>query len=211
MHIKIQNEVTGEVQEINCVGFNLQYVEGTGNGKIQKIRALNNGKYGLKYWIKNDFYYPKAKKIKEAFKEKVPGFININVEKILFIEDQDYVGDEINKDKDWVMKIKKVPVQVEELTGYKFIIESREFWISRISNEQIIAHLYSVLRQIDCDKIVEPDVKQWKEVLGALGLGWGTTITPIPNLLEEIALDDDDFKMLKKADRQMRIDMRQAK
>jgi hypothetical protein len=33
----------------------------------------------------------------------------------------------------------------------------------------------------------------------------------ISNLLEELALDDENFKMLKKADRQMRFDMRQAK
>ena len=72
--------------------------------RSKKIRALNNGKYGLKYWIKNEFYYPMAKKIKEALKEKVTGFITLNVEKILFIEDQDYVGDEINKDKDWLKR-----------------------------------------------------------------------------------------------------------
>ena len=96
------------------------------------------------------------------------------------------------------MKIKKASAQVEELTGYKFIIVSRKFWISRISNEQIIAHLYSVLRQIDCDKIVEPDVKQWKEVLGTLGLGWGTTLTPIPNLLEKLDLENETLKCLRK-------------
>lgn len=211
MYIRMLNEATGEVKEIDCIGFNLQYVTADGNGEIQKIRKLNNGKYGFKHWIKNDFYYPKALKIKEVFKEKVPSLINVNIEKILFIEDTDYVGDEINKEKDWVMRIKKLPAQVEELTGYKFIIESREFWISRISNEQIIAHLYSVLRQIDSDKIIEPDVKQWSEVLGALGLGWGTTITPIPNLLNTLELSDDDFKMLKKADKQIKFEIRQAK
>ncbi len=34
--IKILNERTGEVKEIECIGYNLQYAEATGDGKIQK-------------------------------------------------------------------------------------------------------------------------------------------------------------------------------
>lgn len=198
--IRIINTVTGELKDIDCVGYNLQYAEANGDGKIQKIRALNNGKYGYKHWIKNDIYRPIAEKIKEKI-GTIADFPLINLDKILFIEDIDYVGDEVKRD-DEIMWIKKLPKQVTEMTGYKFVIESREFWMSRISNEQIVALIYSCLRQIeDGDKIREPDLKGWKEVVGNLGLGWETTMSPIPNLLD--GFDMNDFKMLRKADKQV--------
>jgi hypothetical protein len=201
--IKIINERTGEVKEIDCIGYNLQYAEATGDGKIQKIRALNNGKYDYKHWIKNEFYKPLAIKIKDKFQEKVPDFTMINLDKILFIEDIDYVGDEVKRN-DEIMWIKKLPKQVTELTGYKFVIESREFWMERISDEQILALIYSCLRQIqDGDKLQEPDLKGWKEVIGTLGLGWETTMSPIPNILD--GFDEEDFRMLRKADKQVSI------
>jgi len=203
--IRIFDESTGEVKDIDCVGYNLQYAESTGDGRIQKIRELNNGKYGFKHWIKNDFYKPLAQKIKDKYREDIPGLSLVNLDKILWIEDMDYVGDEVKRD-DEVMWIKKVPKQLTELTGYQFIIESREFWMSRISNEQIVAHIYSCLRQIENgDKLITPDLIGWKEVIGNLGLGWQTTMTPIPNLLD--GFDTEDFKMLKKADKQIKFDL----
>lgn len=209
MKITILNERTGEVVDIECVGFNLQYVTSDGNGQIQKIRALNNGKYDYKYWIKNEIYYPIALKIKENLRELSPSLSSVSIDKILFIEDIDYVSDEINRETDWVMRIKKLPKQVADLTGYKFIIESREFWMSRISSEQVVAHIYSCLKQIDGDKLIEPDIKGWKEVLGTLGYGWETTISPIPNLLD--GFDEEDFAMLKKADKQLKFDLKAVK
>lgn len=200
--IKIIDDRTGNVKEIECSGFNLQYVQSTGNGIIQNIRELNNGKYDSRHWIKNEFYAPLAQKIKDKFKEKVPEFTNININKILFIEDTDYMGDELKRDDD-VMWIKKAPKQLTILTGYEFIIESREFWTERISKEQIIALIYSCLKQIDGDKLRTPDVKGWKEIIGTMGYGWETTMSPIPNILE--GFDDSDFSMLKKADRQVSI------
>lgn len=206
--IRIINEKTGELTEIDCIGYNLQFVESNGNGQIQKIRALNNGKWDYKHWIKNEFYRPIAQKIKDKYKEQIPDFSLINLDKILSIEDIDYVGDEVKRN-DEVMWIKKLPKQVTEFTGYKFIIESREFWMSRISNEQIVAHIYSCLRQIDDgDKLREPDLVGWKEVIGTLGYGWETTISPIPDLLD--GFNSEDFKMLKKADRQMQLDLDKA-
>ena len=200
--IKIIDDRTGNVKEIECLGFNLQYVQSTGNGIIQKIRELNNGKYDSRHWIKNEFYAPLAQKIKDKFKEKVPEFTSININKILFIEDTDYMGDELKRDDD-VMWIKKVPKQLTLLTGYEFIIESREFWTERISKEQIIALIYSCLKQIDGDKLRTPDVKGWKEIIGTMGYGWETTMSPIPNILD--GFDDSDFSILKKADRQVSI------
>lgn len=203
--IRIFDESTGEVKDIDCVGYNLQYAESTGDGRIQKIRELNNGKYGLKHWIKNDFYKLLAQKIKDKYREDIPGLSLVNLDRILWIEDMDYVGDEVKRD-DEVMWIKKVPKQLTELTGYQFIVESREFWMSRISNEQIVAHIYSCLRQIENgDKLITPDLIGWKEVIGNLGLGWQTTMTPIPNLLD--GFDTEDFKMLKKADKQIKFDL----
>lgn len=204
MKIKIFNERTGELTDIECVGFNLQYVEATGDGRIQKIRALNNGKWDYKHWIKNEFYRPLAQKILDKYRKEVTGFTLINLDEILWIEDIDYVGDEV-KHSDDVMWIKKVPKQVTDFTGYKFIVESREFWMSRISNEQILWHIYSVLRQIDGDKLIEPDIRGWKEVLGTCGYGWETTISPVPNLMQ--GFDKEDFRMLRKADKQLKFDL----
>ncbi|AGK97383.1 putative metallopeptidase [Clostridium pasteurianum] len=199
--IKIIDETTGEVTDIECVGYNLQFVESTGNGVIQKIRALNNGKYGYKHWIKNDFYRPIAQKIKDKYKEKFEEFTMINLDKILFIEDTEYIGDELKR-SDEIMWIKKANKQLEEVTGYKFIIESREFWVERISNEQVVALIYSCLRQIENGyKIREPDLVGWKEVIGTLGYGWETTKSEIPNLLDGFNMND--FKMLRKADKQV--------
>lgn len=203
MIIKIINEKTGEINQIECSHFNIQYVTSESNGKIQRITKLNNGKYGFKHWIKNDIYQPIAFKIKHNLIEKVPDLSCVNVEKILFIEDLDYVADEINRNTDWVMRIKKAPAQLTEYTGYKFIVESRGFWMERISNEQVVAHIYSVMKQIDGDKLREPDLKGWKEVIGTLGYGWETTLSPIPNLME--GFDTEDFAMLKKADKQISL------
>ncbi|KOC33883.1 putative metallopeptidase [Clostridium botulinum] len=205
--IRIIND-DGELKELDCIGYNLQYVEATGNGQVQKIRALNNGKYDSKHWIKNEFYAPLAQKIKDKYNEQIPEFTLVNINKILFLEDIDYVGDEMSRN-DEVMWIKKAPKQLTELTGYKFIIFSREFWMSRINQEQILWHIYSVLKQIDGDKLREPDIKGWKEVLGTLGYGWETTLSPMPNLMD--GFQDEDFIMLKKADKQVRFDLRNAK
>lgn len=206
--IRILNEGTGEIKEIDCVGYNLQYAEANGDGQVQKIRALNNGKYDSRHWIKNEFYRPLAQKIKDMYIGQFPEFTLINIDKILFIEDIDYVGDEMNRNAE-VMWIKKAPKQLTDLTGYKFIVESREFWMSRISKEQILWHIYSVLRQIDeGSKLKEPDLKGWKEIIGTLGYGWETTLSPVVNLMD--GFDKEDFRMLKKADKQMKFDLRNA-
>ena len=209
MQIKVIDDKTGRlIDDINCVGFNLQFVTSDGNGQIQKITNLNNGKYGTKHWIKNDIYQPIVKKIKEKLKKEITSFSVLNINKILFIEDIDYIGDEVYRSTDWVMKIKKAPAQLTEYTGYKFIIESREFWMERISEEQIVAHIYSCLKQIDGDKLIEPDIKGWKEVIGNLGYGWETTLSPIHNLLD--GFDKEDFIMLKKADKQLMFNLKNA-
>lgn len=206
--IKIIDEKTGEVKEIDCIGYSLQYAESTGDGKIQKIRALDNGKYSYRHWIKNEFYKPLAQKILDKYKEDISDFSLIKLDRILFIEDMEYVGDELKRNDD-VMWIKKAPKQLTELTGYRFIIESREFWMSRISTDQILWHIYSVLRQIDGgDKLKEPDLKGWKEVIGNLGLGWETTLSPIPNIMD--GFNKEDFAMLKKADKQLKFDFNKA-
>lgn len=206
--IRILNEGTGEIKEIDCVGYNLQYAEANGDGQVQKIRALNNGKYDSRHWIKNEFYRPLAQKIKDMYIGQFPEFTLININKILFIEDIDYVGDEMNRNAE-VMWIKKAPKQLTDLTGYKFIVESREFWMSRISKEQILWHIYSVLRQIeDGSKLRQPDLVGWKEVIGTLGYGWETTLSPVVNLMD--GFDKEDFRMLKKADKQLKFDLRNA-
>lgn len=201
--IRIVDDVTGEVKDIDCIGYNLQYATADGEGYIQKIRKLNNGKWDWKHWIKNEYYRPLAEKIKEKYKEDIPEFNSINLDKILWLEDIEYVGDEIKRD-DEVMWIKRLSKQAIELTGYRFIIYSREFWMSRISNEQILWHIYSTLRCIDDgDKLKGPDLVGWKEVIGTLGYGWETTLSPVQDIMR--GFEKSDFLMLRKADKQISI------
>lgn len=56
--------------------------------------------------------------------------------------------------------------------------------MERISNKQVVAYIYSVMKQIDGYKLREPDLKGWKDVIGTLGYGWETTLSPVTNLME---------------------------
>jgi hypothetical protein len=197
-HLTIVDDSTGEeIENIHFSGgYNIQYTTYEDNGKIHHVTALDNAKYGYKYWIKNEFYRPIAYKLTKNFEY----FKGIRPEKILFIEDQDYVGNEMEK-PDWIMRIKKANAQLTEYTGYEWIVESREFWMERLSNEQVVAFIYSMLRYIDGDKLKKEDVCGWNELIGTLGYGWEYTKTPIPNLLD--GFDKSDFRQLRKADKQI--------
>jgi len=86
-----------------------------------------------KYWIKNESYRSIAQKLVDKFDI----FKVIRPEKILFIEDENYLGSE-DKKPDWVMRIKKANPQFTEYKGHFWIIESLELWMSRISHEQVV-------------------------------------------------------------------------
>ena len=75
--------------------------------------------------------------------------------------------------------------------------------MSRISHEQVVALIYSMLKYIDGSSLKKEDVKGWNELIGTLGHGWEHTFSPIPNLLE--GFTEEDFKLLHKADRQVNI------
>lgn len=198
--LQILDESTGELlEDIEFSGgYNIQYATNEDSGRIQKVTKLNNAKYGVKHWIKNDIYRPIAQKLVDKFQF----FKGVRPERILFIEDQDYIGDEIQK-PDWIMKIKKAPAQLNEFTSYQWIVESREFWMSRISNAQVVALIYSMLKYIDGDKLRKEDVVGWNELIGTLGFGWETTKSEIPNLLKEFT--GEDFRMIRKADKQVTV------
>ncbi|GAA0735590.1 putative metallopeptidase [Clostridium oceanicum] len=198
--LKIVDKDTGEVIE-NIEfsgGYNVQYACNEDVGRIHKVTKLDNGKWGNKHWIKNYIYRPIAQKLVDRYDY----FKGTRPEQILFIEDEDYIGTETEK-PDWIMRIKKANMQLTEYTNYKFIIESREWWMSRISREQVIALIYSMLKHIDGDSLKKPDVEGWNELIGTMGQGWEITKSPIPNLLENFT--KEDFKFLKKADKQVTI------
>ena len=75
--------------------------------------------------------------------------------------------------------------------------------MSRISHEQVVALIYSMLKYIDGSSLKKEDVKGWNELIGTFGHGWEHTMSPITNLLD--GFTEEDFKLLIKADRQIGI------
>ncbi|MBC8062768.1 MAG: hypothetical protein H7Y18_19220 [Clostridiaceae bacterium] len=179
-------------------GYNIQYTTNEDSGRIFHVTKLDNAKYMNKYWIKNESYCLIAQKLINKFEI----FKGIRPERILFIEDENYVGSEDNK-PEWIMRIKKANAQLTEYTGYCWIIESLEWWVSRISHEQVVALMYSMLKYIDGNSLKKEDIKGWDELIGTLGNGWEHTMSPIPNLLQ--GFTEEDFKLINKADRQVSV------
>ena len=198
--LSIVDTSTGaELQHLEFSGdYNIQYTTNEDQGKIHYISKLDNGKYMNKYWIKNVAY----RLIADKLIKKYDIFSGIKTEKILFIEDVKYVGNEEEK-PDWIMRIKKANAQLTEYTGYAFIIESLEWWMKRISYQQMVALIYSMLKYVDGSMLKKEDVRGWNELIGTLGHGWEHTSFSIPNLLE--GFTEEDFKLLDKADRQINI------
>lgn len=140
--VVVIDKASGEViKNIECVGFNIQYSRAEDDGRIHKARNLLNAKYDFRYWVKNEFYTPIAQKLKDSIEE----FKHIDHTKILFIEDVD-AEEDINKTSEWVFKISKVNKNLRILTGYSWIVESKECWVNMLSRSYIVAHIYSMMK-----------------------------------------------------------------
>ena len=102
--LSIVDEVTGrEIEKVEFSGgYNIQYTTNEDAGRIHYVTKLDNAKYMNKYWIKNESYRAIAKKLVDKFEI----FKGIRPERILFIEDENYVGSE-DKKPEWVMRIKE--------------------------------------------------------------------------------------------------------
>jgi len=119
--LSIVDNSTGEqIERIEFSGgYNIQYTSNEDSGRILHVTKLDNAKYMNKYWIKNESYRLIAQKLVNKFEI----FKGIRPERILFIEDENYIGSE-DKKPEWVMRIKKANAQLTEYTGYYCIIES---------------------------------------------------------------------------------------
>ena len=200
--IQVIDTISGEVvKDLECVGYNLQYSRAEDDGRIHRVRNLLNARYDTRYWVKNEFYTPIAQNLRDNIQE----FRHIDATKILFIEDID-IKEDINKAPDWIFKISKANKHLSILTGYNYIVESKECWVSMLSKSHVVAHIYNMMKYIDVDgSIKKEDIRGWKETIGTFGYGWESSKGELPDILEVVKdiAEKQDFKMLRMANKQL--------
>ena len=197
--LKIINKNTGEkLEEVEFDGgYNIIFNNRTDQGNLQRIRKLDNGRFGDRHWIKNYYYRPIAEKLIEKFTE----IRHINSHRILFIEDIDW-EEKPTTGRTWMARTKIANKEFTDMTGYDYIIEFREFYTERMQKEQIIALVYHELRHIGIDgKLVKHDVEDWGNMVATLGVDWATTLGDIPDLIDEL----EDWEELDSAAKQLNM------
>ena len=181
--LRITDDNTGEIilEKEFSGGYHLIYTNINDSGKLHHIRELDNGKFGYKHWIKNFVYRPIAERLIAKFEE----LKHIKPSNILFIEDMEY-EDPKNGKRQWMARISKANKQFTAMTGYDYILETRNYFIERMKREQIIALIYHELRHIDeFGDIQLHDIEDWNNMIATLGSDWATTQAKIKNLLED--------------------------
>lgn len=181
--LNIVDKNTGEILEETefTGGYHFIYNNLEDGGKMHHIRKLDNAKFGDKHQIKNLIYRPIALALKEKFEE----LQHINPYRILFIEDMDWENKDKSK-RQWIARMSLVNKQFYNMTGYGYILETRNWFIERMRREQIIALIYHELRHIGTEgEIVKHDIEDWNNMVATLGTDWATTEGPIKDLLED--------------------------
>jgi len=197
--LQITNKDTGEIiEELEFTGgYHIIYTNTDDFGYLRHIKKLDNAKFGDKHWIKNWIYRP----IVEKLIKKFPELKHIDPYKILFIEDMEWKKPN-NSKKQWMARVSKCNKQFSELTGYDYVIETRNYYIERMQQEQIIALLYHELRHIGPEgDIVTHDIEDWENLVATLGKDWVDTKAKIKNLID----DDICWKELEPAAKQLEI------
>ncbi len=183
--LQIVDQNTGEIiEDIKFTGgYHLIYTNTDDIGKLRHIRKLDNAKFGDKHWIKNYIYRPIAVKLIKKFEEI--GHIKPN--KILFIEDMEWEKPDSTKPKrHWQARISKTNKQFADMSGYEYILETRNYFIERMDRAQIIALIYHELRHIDQWGDLQPhDIEDWDNMIATLGKDWATTKAEIENLIDD--------------------------
>ena len=183
--LRITDDNTGEIilEKEFSGGFHLINTNTDDSGKLHHVRELDNAKFGHKHWIKTWIYRPIVEKLVKRFEE----LKHIKPSKILFIEDMEWEEPESIKPKrHWRAKISNANKQFMEMTGYEYILETRNYYIERMQREQIIALLYHELRHIDEYGDLQPhDVEDWNNMIATFGTDWATTQGKIKNLLKD--------------------------
>lgn len=177
-------------------GYNIQYASNEDSGRIQKVTRLDNAKFDEKHWIKNLIYRPICWKLVSKFEE----LKYIKPDKILFLEDINWTP--TGGKKSWIARIKATNKELYSVTGYEYIIETREYYTEKMSKEQIVALMYHELRHIDSDgTLKDHDVEDWSNMVATLGKNWAETETNIADILDDEFLWDE----LRKDGRQVSI------
>lgn len=196
--LKIIDESSGEILEnVNFNGgYNIQYVNSEDSGQIIKITKLDNGKFGEKHCIKNYIYQPIAEKLTEKFAE----INSIISSKILFLENTEWEPG--GAKNDWIARTRKANPHLIELTGYKWIIETRKYFIEKMSREQLIILIYHEMRHIDTsdDGLKKHDIEDWNNIIATFGKNWDSTKAQLKDILSD---DFISWKHVIKSERQM--------
>lgn len=170
-HIKIVDMETGQIELDSEVrgGYSLQYSKGEDSGHLHIHGRIENGRYGKNHWIKNWAYYDTLVKILKLHSEQLE---KINPNRILFLEDINYEPESSEK-IDWAFRIKKAPKDMTETWGYLYIIESRNYWVERLSDENIVARIFRCLKRIDgMGGLKDYDIMDFSETHSEFGTGW---------------------------------------
>lgn len=184
-NISVINRDTGElVEDINASEYNIQWTHHEDAGRIHHSIAINNAKYGEKCWVKNYAYAPIARKLVEKFEE----LEGVNVDEILFIEDTEWEPG--GAKQNWKAKIKKAPKDLTEFLGYKYIIETRKYYLGQMDIERIILVIYHELLHIDVcdDSLRKHNIEDWSNIVATFGKEWSDSRCNLKNIL------DDDFE-----------------
>lgn len=92
--------------------------------------------------------------------------------------------------------------QFKAMTGYYWVIETKNWYTKDMSREQIVALMYHELRHIGrLGELVPHNIEDWSNMIATLGTDWATSKSDIDDILA------DDFKWdeLRKAGTQMTI------
>ncbi len=183
--LRITDIDTGEILEEKefSGGYHFIYTNLDDMGKMKHIRKLDNAAFGDKHWIKNFIYRPIAEKLVKKFEE----LKHIKPSTILFIEDMEWEEPKSAKPKrHWMGRISKANKQFTEISGYDYILETRNHYIENMSREQIVALIYHELRHIDQFGDLQPhDIEDWNNMIATLGTDWATTQASIKDILKD--------------------------
>ncbi|WP_129600594.1 putative metallopeptidase [Anaerophilus nitritogenes] len=180
--LRVMDQDTGEVLEdvVFDGGYNITFTNLSDGGSLKNIRKLDNGKFGDRQWIKNYRYRPIAERLVEKFEE----ISHVKPRLILFLEDTEWEPGTAKQP--WIAQTKLANKQLQRMTGYQYIIETREYYTEKMQVEQLAALLYHELRHIDKDgSILKHDVEDWSNLVATLGKDWATTQATIKNILDE--------------------------
>jgi predicted metallopeptidase len=183
--LKIINVDTGEVLEEFKFdgGYNIVFTSLSDGGILRRVKKLDNAKFGDKHWIKNYIYRPIAEKLVGKYAE----IGHVRPKNILFIEDMEWKKPNSLKPKSyWQARISMATKQFEAITGYDYILETRNYFIERMSREQIVALIYHELRHIDqYGDLQDHDIEDWDNMVATLGKDWAKTKSEIADLIED--------------------------